>query len=175
MGVFYKQSFSEDVCSMILFHTLCHRHQKNEKFRNYVSPWPKPNFSISQVDAAFCYAEPQLGQLKRLTDSSFPNRCALGGFGMMARKNNPTFVTWWNDAFDKLVNTAEYRMICRDLKEAHGMYFSLLQTRKNRYVIKWGNKLCWNYKLHIWNLNGYIFIIEFAMFFSFKSLYNAYF
>lgn len=72
------------------------------------------------VDAAFCYAEPQLGQLKRLTDSSFPNRCALGGFGMMARKNNPTFVTWWNDAFDKLVNTAEYRMICRDLKEAHG-------------------------------------------------------
>eukprot|EP00057_Strongylocentrotus_purpuratus_P022840 XP_011677314.1 PREDICTED: uncharacterized protein LOC100892258 [Strongylocentrotus purpuratus] len=72
------------------------------------------------VDAAFCYAEPQLGQLKLLTASSFPNRCALGGFGMMARKDNPTFVTWWNDAFDKLVNTAEYRMICRDLKEAHG-------------------------------------------------------
>ncbi|XP_041463029.1 arginine-binding periplasmic protein-like [Lytechinus variegatus] len=72
------------------------------------------------VDAAFCYGEPLLSQLKLVTPSSFPNRCALGGFGMMTRKDNTAFVTWWNDAFDKLVNTHQYRMICQDLKEAHG-------------------------------------------------------
>ncbi|XP_071478589.1 uncharacterized protein [Diadema antillarum] len=72
------------------------------------------------VKAAFCYDEPQMAKLRRVTADNFENRCALGGYGMMARKDNSDFFEWWNAAFDKLITTTEYRLICEDLKNAHG-------------------------------------------------------
>lgn len=40
---------------------------------------------------------------------------------MMTRKENTQFVTWWNDAFGRLVGTPTYDDICTRLKTVHGM------------------------------------------------------
>ncbi|XP_054753840.2 uncharacterized protein LOC129259592 [Lytechinus pictus] len=59
-----------------------------------------------QVDVAFAIKLPQLeAGFQRLTPNDFANNCYLDGAGMMTRKDNTEFLTWWNDAFGRLVGT----------------------------------------------------------------------
>ncbi|XP_003723892.2 uncharacterized protein LOC100892647 [Strongylocentrotus purpuratus] len=74
-----------------------------------------------QIDVAFAIKLPQLeAGFRRLTPTDFANNCYLDGAGMMTRKENTQFVTWWNDAFGRLVGTPTYDDICTRLKTVHG-------------------------------------------------------
>ncbi|XP_041462558.1 uncharacterized protein LOC121413699 [Lytechinus variegatus] len=74
-----------------------------------------------QIDVAFAIKLPQLeAGFQRLTPNDFANNCYLDGAGMMTRKDNTEFLTWWNDAFGRLVGTPAYDEICTRLKTVHG-------------------------------------------------------
>jgi len=48
--------------------------------------------------------------------------CSLGASGgaLMQRKDNP-LLEWWDPAQERFIQTSEYRRICQDIKEEHGM------------------------------------------------------
>lgn len=72
-----------------------------------------------EIDAAFdaktAYDNTEIVEIVS-TDIS---TCAVGGFSMMTRKDSRLH-EWWNPAFERLMATTQYRLICQDLKDQHG-------------------------------------------------------
>ena len=74
----------------------------------------------SQVDAIFDYKEgfPALDPRTDVVSDDI-NSCLLSGDSVMTRKDSG-LVEWWNDAFDKLTPTSQWKAICNDLEDEHG-------------------------------------------------------
>ena len=57
----------------------------------------------------------------RLDDVSIDCSMDASGGGLMLRMDN-ALIDWWDPALESLMQTSEYREICQDIKDAHGMY-----------------------------------------------------